>query len=40
MWYEALEVCHMCITQTQYLSSNVLKDVVEIMLVNIGFTSY
>lgn len=34
MWYEALEVCHMSITPTQYLSSDVLKDVVEIILVN------
>lgn len=34
MWYEALEVCHMCITPVQYLSADVLKEVVEIMLVN------
>ena len=34
MWYEALEVCQMCITNDQYLSANVLKEVVEIMLVN------
>ncbi|CAB3243221.1 unnamed protein product [Arctia plantaginis] len=32
MWYEALEVCEMCITPTQYLSSDVLKEVVEIIL--------
>lgn len=35
MWYEALEVCHMCITPDQYLSANVLKEIVEIMMVNI-----
>lgn len=32
MWYEALEVCYMCITPTQYLSVDVLKGVVEIIL--------
>ncbi|XP_059052497.1 uncharacterized protein LOC131847065 [Achroia grisella] len=32
MWYEALEVCQLCITPEQYLSPNVLKDIVEIML--------
>ncbi|KAJ8732910.1 hypothetical protein PYW07_015509 [Mythimna separata] len=32
MWYDALEVCQMCITPVQYLSANVLKEVVEIML--------
>lgn len=33
MWREALEVCRLCITPDQYLSANVLKDVVEIILV-------
>ncbi|KAM3962394.1 uncharacterized protein ACR2FA_003638 [Aphomia sociella] len=32
MWCEALEVCQMCITPEQYLSANVLKDIVEIIL--------
>ncbi|CAK1604424.1 unnamed protein product [Parnassius mnemosyne] len=32
MWCEALEVCFLCITPTQYLSANVLINVVEIML--------
>ncbi|XP_063890464.1 uncharacterized protein LOC110374818 [Helicoverpa armigera] len=32
IWYEALEVCQFCITPVQYLSANVLKDVVEIIL--------
>ncbi|XP_026751136.1 uncharacterized protein LOC113511658 [Galleria mellonella] len=32
MWCEALEVCQLCITPEQYLSANVLKDIVEIML--------
>ncbi|XP_068630398.1 uncharacterized protein [Battus philenor] len=32
MWLEALEVCFLCITPTQYLSANILKNVVEIML--------
>lgn len=34
MWYEALEVCQMCITPIQYLSANVLREIVEIILVN------
>lgn len=33
MWREALEVCRLCVTSDQYLSANVLKDIVEIMLV-------
>lgn len=37
MWPEALQVCNMCITPMQYLSANVLKNIVEIMLVNIIF---
>ncbi|KAL0840191.1 hypothetical protein ABMA28_015481 [Loxostege sticticalis] len=32
MWREALEVCRLCVTSDQYLSANVLKDIVEIML--------
>uniref|UniRef100_A0A2A4IXD5 Uncharacterized protein n=1 Tax=Heliothis virescens TaxID=7102 RepID=A0A2A4IXD5_HELVI len=32
IWYEALEVCQMCITPVQYLSAHVLRDVVEIIL--------
>ncbi|XP_063821020.1 uncharacterized protein LOC135071184 [Ostrinia nubilalis] len=32
MWREALEVCRLCITPDQYLSANILKDIVEIML--------
>ncbi|KAG7299821.1 hypothetical protein JYU34_016838 [Plutella xylostella] len=32
MWCEALEVCRLCITPHQYLTANVLKDVVEIIL--------
>ncbi|XP_013189133.2 uncharacterized protein LOC106133836 [Amyelois transitella] len=32
MWYEALEVGFLSITPNQYLSANVLKDIVEIML--------
>jgi hypothetical protein len=37
MWNEALEVCMLCVTTEQYLTANVLKDIVEIMLV-IKFT--
>ncbi|XP_041976782.1 uncharacterized protein LOC121731432 [Aricia agestis] len=32
MWCDALEVCRLCITPTQYLSSDILKDIVEIVL--------
>ncbi|CAG9784920.1 unnamed protein product [Diatraea saccharalis] len=32
MWREALEVCRLCTTSEQYLSTNILKEVVEIML--------
>ncbi|CAB3243150.1 unnamed protein product [Arctia plantaginis] len=32
MWYDALEVCHMSITPTQYLSCDVLQEIVEIIL--------
>lgn len=34
MWCDALEVCFLCLTPTQYLSANVMKNVVEIMLVS------
>ncbi|XP_046960236.1 uncharacterized protein LOC124530228 isoform X2 [Vanessa cardui] len=32
MWYEALEISYLCITPKQYLTANVLRDIVEIML--------
>ncbi|KPJ01531.1 hypothetical protein RR46_08568 [Papilio xuthus] len=31
-WCEALEVCFICLTPDQYLSANILKNIVEIML--------
>lgn len=34
-WSEALEVCFICLTPNQYLSANILKNIVEIMLVNL-----
>ena len=33
-WYDALETCFYWITPTQYLPENVLRGIVEIMLVN------
>ncbi|XP_026486183.2 uncharacterized protein LOC113393496 [Vanessa tameamea] len=32
MWYEALDISYLCITPKQYLTANVLRDIVEIML--------
>ncbi|XP_047506816.1 uncharacterized protein LOC125050823 [Pieris napi] len=32
MWYEALDICRLCITPSNYLSDNILKDIVEIIL--------
>lgn len=32
LWYEALELCRLSLTSTQYLSSEILKNVVKIML--------
>ncbi|XP_045515370.1 uncharacterized protein LOC123708619 isoform X2 [Pieris brassicae] len=32
MWYEALDICFLCITPSNYLSDNILKDIVEIIL--------
>lgn len=32
-WYDALEICYYWITPTQYLPDNVLRGIVEIMLV-------
>lgn len=36
-WYEALEICFLSISETSYLSENVLKNIIEIMMVNILF---
>lgn len=37
MWQQALEVCQLCVTHKQYLSATVMKEIVEIMMVNILF---
>lgn len=34
MWYDALEVCQICITYEQYLAPEVLKEIIEIMMVS------
>ncbi|KAI8429116.1 hypothetical protein MSG28_007670 [Choristoneura fumiferana] len=39
MWYDALEVCQISITYEQYLSAEVLKEIVEIMM-NVNEVSY